>query len=685
MSDESDETNDEAPEIEAKTTLRRRPRRSDAGGQGEEYLTRDVLAFANRVHKFLEAQQRPDLAARITTEAARWNEDEVAVIVAGEMKRGKSSLLNALIGHPGLLPVDADVATAVHLVIRAGEPGVSVTRRDSDGEMTVTEIDADQLVDYASMGGDEALRDGVTSVEVRAQDPLLEAGVSLVDTPGVGGMTRGHRDVTMSALQRADVLMFTVSAQDPVSRTELEFLAEASERIEHVILVVTKSDLNTDERNEKLIAEDRKRLKVHHEKLVAEAKGGDERAVEIAQRFGRFVDAPFVLTSSYLVEQAIRREERGRADSAAEYRERSGIDALRHPLLRTIETRTDLRLANIVQLASILVADLQQDTSARLRAISGDRSVETELQTQQEQLEAFASKQAKWRGRLGTGIQRLQTTSGRSVSRELNLVKQHYAQLIEDTKDLDALQAVLPAELERSLVAAWTNLADLAARAFTDLLQELLTDFGMDGLETVLGDLDMPPGLRELIEKEHGSGSGEFSMLQDGLPITMQTFMFGNMANAAAGMLGLATGGLGLVAYGIGAAVAIPIAQVRKKQQQRQKTIAEYQRVLNEALFGQEGIAKEFSTELSLRIIDLREQIEEAIDARLTARRAELEQRRRELQGLLKGAVEQRNAAKHQGEKIATELAAMAADADKLRGLVHRSLSASAAPAAPPA
>jgi len=637
-----------------------------------EHLIRDVLSYANRVHTFFEQQKRSDLAERIANEAKRWNEDEVAVIVAGEMKRGKSSLLNALIGHPGLLPVDADVATAVHLVIRAGEPSVSVTRRDSAGDVLTEAIEASQLVNYASMAGDEALRDGVLSVEVLAQDPLLEAGVSLVDTPGVGGMTRGHRDVTMSALQRADVLMFAISAQDPVSRTELEFLAEARERIDNVILVITKSDLNTDERNEKLIAENRERFAVHHRTMLDAAAKGDERDKEMAERFGRFVEAPYVLTSSYLMEQAERRAERGRLDSAAEFRERSGIDRLRHPLLRTVEIRTDIRLANIVQLASILVADLQQETSERLRAISGDRSVESEIQAQQEQLEAFASKQARWRGRLGTGIQRLQTTASRNVSRELNLVRSHYQQIIEETKDFDALQEVLPAELERSLVAAWTNLAAQAAQAFNELLEDLLSDFGIGGLDTVLGDLDMPPGLRELIADEHGPQAQEFSMLDDGLPVTMQSFMFGNMANAAAGVLGIATGGLGLVAYGIGAAIAIPIAQARKKQQKRQRTIMEYQKVLNEALFGQEGIAKEFSTELSLRIIDLREQIEEAIDNRLNARRAELEGRRRELQGLLKGAVEKRQAAKQHGEKLASELATMAADADRLRALVQR-------------
>ena len=48
--------------------------------------------------------------------------------------------------------------------------------------------------------------------------------------------------------------------------------------------------------------------------------------------------------------------------------------------------------------------------------------------------------------------------------------------------------------------------------------------------------------------------------------MAMQTYTFANIANAAAGALGLATGGLGLVAYGIGAAIAYPIGKLRKRR-----------------------------------------------------------------------------------------------------------------------
>jgi predicted GTPase len=637
-------------------------------------LTTDVLRFANTVHGFLEQHERADLAGRVSAEAARWNEADVSVIIAGDIKRGKSRLVNALVAHPGLLPVDADVATSIHLVVRYGDAlSISVTRLH-EGDVRTDEIPPDQLIDYASMAGDESLREGVMSVEVRVNSPLLAGGLALIDTPGVGGMSRGHRDITMAALQRADALLFTISSEEPISRTELEFLAEASERIDTVVLVVTKADLNTDDRNEAMLAENREKIVAHQRALQHRADEGDERARELADRFERLVTAPFVLTSAYMAEQAVKRAERGRAEQAASYRERSGLDLLEGPLVRTVVTREDVRLANILQLARILVADVTSATEARLRALDGDRTVETELETQQAQLEEFASKQARWRSNLANAIQRLQTEAGRKVSRELNLVRNHYRELLEQPNLVDTIVDTLPEELERSLHASWNNLAEQARHDFDRVVVELLKEFGVEGMETVLGDLEMPSGLAEMIDRSQADTEHQFTLLDDALPLTMQTFTFGNIANAAGGALGIATGGLGLIAYGVGAAIAVPILRMRKQKAKQRQTVVEYQRILNEALFGQEGIAKEFTTELTLRIIDVRERVELLVEQRLAERRKELEQRRRELQSLLQTEMKQRARTKQVNEQMLGELAKLGGDAERLQDLVRASL-----------
>jgi len=132
----------------------------DDAGVAPRRATRDplavqVLRLGNRVHASLREWDRADLGERIAAEAEQWNLQQLVVVACGDIKRGKSSLLNAILDRSQLLPVDSDVATSVHLVIRYGaEFGILVTRIGPDGEPMHERAEIDDLVDVASMRGD---------------------------------------------------------------------------------------------------------------------------------------------------------------------------------------------------------------------------------------------------------------------------------------------------------------------------------------------------------------------------------------------------------------------------------------------------------------------------------------------------------------------------------------------------
>lgn len=636
-------------------------------------LTSNVLAHANRVHAMLAANDQTETASRLAAEAERWGADSTTVVVAGDIKRGKSSLINALLEQPGLLPVDSDVATAVHLVVRYGSPEhVEVARTTADGSMVTLRVDRDQIVDYASMAGDQLLRDGVTAVDIALDHPLLARGLTIIDTPGVGGMTRGHRDTTMAALARADVLVFVVSLQEPVSRTELEFLAEATERTGSVVLVGTQADLGTEEANAAMVADLRTRLAT-----LATSSSSDDAANATSairrHRLTMLAELPIVTTSAHLAEAARRRAERGRPEAATELRARSGIDVLTRRLGHAVDAREDIRLANLLQLSSSLLASLEDDHGRRLRAADGDSSVEQEMRTRREQLERAASMQARWRGTLATSISRLQATTSREVGRELNLVRERHRAALESKSD-DVDLASVSADLQRSLRAAWCTLADGAVRAFDDVIGELLAELEIEGETGLLGEFEMPAALQEFANRPGGSGEEQLDLLDDVLPLATQTFLFSNITNAAIGALGIATGGLGVLAYGVGFAIAAPVVAMRRKQRDRRRSISELQRELHEALFGQEGIAREFSTELNLRILDARQRLEALVDDRLADRRRVLEDQGRELQALLKSEHSSRAAARREAERVAADISALREETDHLADLVDAEL-----------
>jgi len=651
---------------------------------GRDPLANQVLRLANRVHAATREWQRGDLAERITAEAEQWNQQHLVVVACGDIKRGKSSLLNAILDRSDLLPVDADVATSVHLVIRYAEQlGIVVTRIDDRGEPTQEHVGIDQLIDVASMRGDAARREGVSAVEIGLPHPVLERGVVLIDTPGVGGMSRGHRDLALAALGQADALLFTVSAEEPVARSELEFLVEASERTERIIMVVTKSDANSEAGNGEMIAEHRAKLRTFTDTMQSRMESGAVDS-EVPARLRRLHDAPFVLTSSFLAEQARARREAGRDEQAQRLMARSGIDELRLLLERSADNRDLIRIANLIALLRVLLADVERETQGRIRAATGDSAVADEIAERQRGLEEFGSKQARWRTTLNNSIVRLQTSSSRLVTHELNRVKEHYRDVIDATEDGDVLMASLPGELERSLHGAWNELVQAINSDFRSTLGKLLADFGADGMDVVLGEIEMPDGLRELAGARTNHRP-ENSLLDDGVPMAMQTYTFANIANAAAGALGLATGGLGLVAYGIGAALAVPLGKMRKKSREKQRVKAELHRYLGDLLFGQEGVAKEFTTELSLRILDLREQVEMFVEQRLVERRKQLEREHRELQGLLRAESGQRQEAQRAGTARMAEVNKLRAEIDPLQKAIDQRLADAAAAVGTPA
>ena len=106
------------------------------------------------------------------------------VLVAGEAKRGKSTLINALLGR-ALLPAGVTPLTAVATTVRYGDdPHAQV--RFADGHEEKQPLPA--LPDLVTERGNPRNQRHIAAVTVYADAPLLADGVELVDTPGTGSV-----------------------------------------------------------------------------------------------------------------------------------------------------------------------------------------------------------------------------------------------------------------------------------------------------------------------------------------------------------------------------------------------------------------------------------------------------------------------------------------------------------------
>jgi dynamin family protein len=178
--------------------------------------------------------QREDLAARLDRERARILEPACHVLVVGEFKKGKSSLVNALL-NARVCPADADLATALPTFVRYGaEVTVTPLQGDGDGAAPVPVAQLESLATQAGV---------VRSLDVTLPRQLLRDGLVLVDTPGVGGgLNAAHAATTLRALTAADAVLFVSDAGQEYGEPELEFLRQAAGLCPTVICALTKID-----------------------------------------------------------------------------------------------------------------------------------------------------------------------------------------------------------------------------------------------------------------------------------------------------------------------------------------------------------------------------------------------------------------------------------------------------------
>jgi ribosome biogenesis GTPase A len=120
-----------------------------------------------------------EVAQQVAEAAGRLQALVLEVAVVGEFKRGKSSLINALLGRQ-VLPVGVLPLTAIPTVLEGGEEGLLVEYADGRRE----QHPLDQLARFVTEDANPANTLGVTRVTARLHAPLLDDGVRLVDTPG---------------------------------------------------------------------------------------------------------------------------------------------------------------------------------------------------------------------------------------------------------------------------------------------------------------------------------------------------------------------------------------------------------------------------------------------------------------------------------------------------------------------
>jgi ribosome biogenesis GTPase A len=174
--------------------------------------------------------------------AARISEGRFYVACVGQFKRGKSILINALIGEP-VLPTGFIPVTAVPTVIRFGEH-LTARVRLLDGSWN--EIPVSELKQYVTEELNPENKKGVQGAEAFVPSPLLSSGMCIVDTPGLGSVFTGNSAATQAFIPHIDAALVVVGADPPLAGEELALVETVGKQVHDLILVLNKADRTTD-------------------------------------------------------------------------------------------------------------------------------------------------------------------------------------------------------------------------------------------------------------------------------------------------------------------------------------------------------------------------------------------------------------------------------------------------------
>lgn len=194
-----------------------------------------------------EKAKQPTLARETRKRAETLRDHRFRIGILGGMKRGKSTLINVLLGsgNDTLAPVSVIPATGVITEFEGVDAGSPTTVEvfTQDGASRPITIGLDDIRSYATEEGNPGNEKRVERIRIRGNFPLLGGSATLVDTPGNGSIFEEHSLAATQALSMCDVYVLLVSATIPLDRMELDYLRQISERERRQFVVaLTKCD-----------------------------------------------------------------------------------------------------------------------------------------------------------------------------------------------------------------------------------------------------------------------------------------------------------------------------------------------------------------------------------------------------------------------------------------------------------
>ncbi len=441
------------------------------------------------------------------------------IVVVGEVKRGKSSLINALVGRE-VTPVGVDVVTAgfIRVVPPGPELSEGMARVVLPDDRTL-DVDVAQMQQLMSVEGGGPDDERPTRADVAVTARWLP-GVVLIDTPGVAGLSSAHARLAAKAAEEAGVLMFVSDGGQVLTAPELAFLESVASRVDSVVFVLSKTDRHPTGWRE-VMTENTNLLRRHAP---------------------RFAEARVLPVSASLALEAWTAGD----DVRPLLEEASGLGVLAEELTAAVADRSRMGLANALRTGLSGLSGAAAEIEELMRAYAGGPEVVAELTDERERLESLKEQQERRDLDLHRDLERLRQESTRRVASDLDALRVRWTDRIGSDRGVirAAARQRVVAELDSDLQVL---AADVIERFDSDL-ERLVHGLFQDDA-TAAGVLAAAPddlsSVRLSTRESTASKAGIFDpmMAATGVGMVSRLGLMGGAGAAAAG-----AGGAGMAA-----------------------------------------------------------------------------------------------------------------------------------------
>ena len=383
------------------------------------------------------------------------------VVVMGEVKRGKSSLVNALIAQPDLLPVDVLTCTSAPIRVAVSHDGPIVPQvtlvRGTEREMIL----ATELVRWVTVDGVGSLQGNTNAGLEEAQDPPSSEeiavrypdmdGITVVDTPGAGGLDKRAVTAALQEARHAGVLLMVCDASTPITAPEMDILRQAHDSVGGVIVAVTKTDKNT--RRWRAIVEDNKRL--------------------ISSHMG--IDVPVVGVSSLRALDAARCIDPARR---AELERRSGIAQLRSQLRAQLRQPAAMGQRAALQSITTTLTGIAKTVRDDIRLLAESSTAVEQLEAEKTTLERLREESSEFEQRFQRDLAVARTRVTEGLDKALEEVRHEWTQQInaDSLRVLRSKPQVFTSQIETELAVVMEDTVGAMVEEISELASALFPD-----------------------------------------------------------------------------------------------------------------------------------------------------------------------------------------------------------------